>query len=61
MLVRDAQHELVRLDGGGAGGGAVTAHHWRLLADERSNADWLSVDEDVDLVTGRLELEAPEL
>jgi len=35
----------------------------RLLADERSIVDWLSVDDGVDLETGRLELEleAPEL
>ncbi len=35
----------------------------RLLADERSIVDWLSVDDGVDLDTGRLEieLEAPEL
>jgi prevent-host-death family protein len=35
----------------------------RLLADERSIVDWLSVDDGVELETGRLELEleAPEL
>lgn len=35
----------------------------RLLADDRSIVDWLSVDDGVDLETGRLELEfeAPEL
>ncbi len=35
----------------------------RLLAEDRSIVDWLSVDDGVDLETGRLELEleAPEL
>jgi prevent-host-death family protein len=39
------------------------ADYRRLLADERSIVDWLSVDDGVDLETGRLELEleAPEL
>lgn len=35
----------------------------RLLAEDRSIVDWLSVDDGIDLETGRLELEleAPEL
>jgi prevent-host-death family protein len=39
------------------------ADYRRLLADERSIVDWLSVDDGVDLETGRiaLELDAPEL
>jgi prevent-host-death family protein len=39
------------------------ADYRRLLADERSIVDWLSVDDDVDLELGRLDLdlEAPEL
>lgn len=39
------------------------ADYRRLLADERSIVDWLSVDDGVDLETGRLdlELEAPAL
>ncbi len=39
------------------------ADYRRLLADDRSIVDWLSVDDGVDLETGRLELEleAPEL
>lgn len=39
------------------------ADYRRLLADERSIVDWLSVDDGVDLEAGRLdlELEAPEL
>jgi prevent-host-death family protein len=39
------------------------ADYRRLLADERSIADWLSVDDGVDLETGPLglDLEAPEL
>lgn len=40
-----------------------TADYRRLLADERSIVDWLSVDDGVDLEPGRLDLqlEAPEL
>ncbi len=39
------------------------ADYRRLLADERSIVDWLSVDDGVDLEPGRLDLqlEAPEL
>lgn len=39
------------------------AAYRRLLADERTIVDWLSVDDGVDLEAGRLnlELEAPEL
>ena len=39
------------------------ADYRRLLADERSIVDWLSVDDGVDLELGRLDLqvEAPEL
>ena len=39
------------------------ADYRRLLADERSVVDWLSVDDGVDLEAGPLdlELEAPEL
>jgi hypothetical protein len=39
------------------------ADYRRLLADERSIVDWLSVDDAVDLETGGLDLdlEAPEL
>ncbi len=39
------------------------ADYRRLRADERSIVDWLSVDDDVDLESGRLdhELEAREL
>ncbi len=39
------------------------ADYRRLLADERSIVDWLSVDDSVGLEAGRLdlELEAPEL
>ncbi len=33
------------------------ADYRRLLADERSIVDWLSVDDDVDLEPGRLDLE----
>ena len=33
------------------------ADYRRLLADERSIVDWLSVDDDVDLETGRLDLD----
>ena len=39
------------------------ADYRRLLADERSIVEWLSVDDDVDLETERLDLDlrAPEL
>ena len=39
------------------------ADYRRLLADERTIVDWLSVDDGVDLEPGRLDLqvEAPEL
>ena len=33
------------------------ADYRRLLADERSIVDWLSVDDDVDLEPGRLDLD----
>ena len=39
------------------------ADYRRLLADERSIVDWLSVEDDIDLEAGRLDLqlETPEL